>query len=77
MEKDLSLLVQNPEQQYAYIEKASAKLILLDDEGINKNVENFLDDMAKIEKTFQKQYKKYLDTKAEICKEMYEEIKKL
>ena len=77
MENDLSLLSQNPEQQYTYIEKACSKLILLDDEAINKNVEKFIDDMENLERNFQKQYKKYIDTKGEMCKEMYEEIKKL
>ena len=75
MEEDLSLL--EPEQQYNYIEKSCNKLVLLLDKDINKNIEKFFNDLEKLEEEFKKQYTKYIDTKADMCKEMYEEIKKL
>ena len=75
MEEDLGLL--QPEQQYNYIEKACSKLVVLNDSNINKNIESFFNDLEKLEEEFKKQYTKYLDTKADMCKDMYEEIKKL
>ena len=75
MEDDLGLL--EPEQQYNYIEKSCSKLVLLNDENINKNIEQFFNDLDKLEKEFKDQYAKYIDAKANMCKEMYEEIKKL
>ena len=67
----------NPEQQYKFIEQTSQKLILVNDKTVSKTVNKFIEDLTSLEEDFKKQYQKYLDTKADMCKEMYEAINKL
>jgi len=66
-----------PEQQYSFIEKICQKLVLVNDKKITETIENFNNDLQELEDNFKKQYQKYLDTKAEMSKDMYEAINKL
>ncbi len=67
----------NPEQQYSFIEKICQKLVLVDIDNITVNIKRFFNDLELLEKDFKKHYKQYIDKKADMCKEIYEEIKKL
>jgi len=64
-----------PEQQYNYIDGICQKLVLIDDVPID--FEGYYDDLDKLEKNFEKQYKEYIDKRGNMAKDMYEEIKKL